>query len=289
MFIWLIKFKLLRLYISAWDTQIMDPVVSISWLKDRIGSTDLKIVDCRWNLDEESYGYESYLLGHIPGAVFLDVEKDLSDKSITGMGRHPFPSKPRLEKTLEKVGISEKDTVVAYDDSASGSARLWFLLKYYSFDRVFVLDGGFSAWVASDGDLTTEITEVSRSTCSLGRERDEMLVDIEQIEKDGDNYYLVDARAHDRYSEETEPIDPLKGHIPGADNVFYEKLLNPNTSYRPASETMRLFNTGGKQPVIYCGSGILACVTYIAMLRAGVNPKMFPGGWTQWYSHMKNV
>lgn len=262
----------------------MDPIISVSWLKEKYRSSGIKIIDCRWNLFLKNYGYNAYLKGHIPGAVFLNMEKDLTDLSVPDMGRHPFPSKGKLERKLEDLGISSKDTIVAYDDDASGSARLWFLLNYYSFDNVLLLDGGFSAWIKSGGLVTREVPNYPKEKFVLGSERKEMIVDDRLLGSNLNDYFLVDVRAEERYSGKTEPIDAYAGHIPTAHNVFWKDVLNSDNRYKSPDEVRKLFQNDGKVPVVYCGSGVTSCVSYIALLRAGIESKLYPGGWSQWSS-----
>ena len=260
-----------------------DPLVSVSWLKDHAKSEDLIIVDCRWNLTDKNYGYNAYLKGHVPEAYFLDVEKDLSDLARKGEGRHPMPTKEYLERKLSGIGIKRDSTIIAYDDDAAGAARLWFDLRYYSFDRCYVLDGGFPAWKASGGLITREVPPRTAGNLELGPDRNDMIASLQEVENGIKRVYLIDARASERYLGQTEPIDPYPGHIPGARNLFWKLVLNNDLTYKSNQEVLDMLDKeDGKKPVLYCGSGITSCVPYLAIYRAGLEPKIFPGGWSQW-------
>ncbi len=259
------------------------PVVQVEWLKKAINRGDIVTADCRYSLQDYSYGITSYRKGHIPGAVFFDLESDLADKSIQNRGRHPIPSIEKFREKLEGSGITQDSILVAYDDDGAAAARLWFLLKYYSFDRVLVLDGGIKRWTASGGEIVSTVTERPRSKLTL-LERKDMTVGMEFVEKNLEKRILIDARSGDRYRGEVEPLDRIAGHIPGAINQFWKIILNDDSTYKSGEELSLAFEGLGKDPIIYCGSGVTSCVNYIAMLMAGLAPKVYPGGWSEWSS-----
>ncbi|MGC8515365.1 MAG: sulfurtransferase [Thermoplasmata archaeon] len=256
------------------------PIVSADWLKTNMKNPFLVPADCRFNLMDHAYGLRSYTSGHIPGAVFFDMEKDLSspDKSF---GRHPIPALDDFRKVLEGRGISKESIVVAYDDDGSGAARLWFLLEYFSLANGYVLDGGLNAWLKAGGDVTTIVPERKSSSVRL-KAKKYMIVEKEAIESNSSPFSLIDARSPDRYAGEYEPIDRIPGHIPTAKNIFWKNVLNEDGTYKTPEQIRSIFKEVGKNPVLYCGSGVTSCVNYIAMRIAGIEPKLYPGGWSHW-------
>jgi thiosulfate/3-mercaptopyruvate sulfurtransferase len=256
------------------------PIVSAEWLKANMNIPFLVPADCRFNLMDHAYGTSSYAMGHIPGAVFFDMEKDLSspDKSF---GRHPIPALDDFRKVLEDRGISKESIVVAYDDDGSGAARLWFLLEYFSLENGYVLDGGLNAWQRIDGDITRKVPERKRSSVQLNSKKN-MIVGKDAIETNSSLFSLIDARSPDRYAGEYEPIDRIPGHIPNATNIFWKNVLNEDGTYKTPDQLRSVFKEVGKNPVLYCGSGVTSCVNYIAMRAAGIQPKLYPGGWSHW-------
>jgi thiosulfate/3-mercaptopyruvate sulfurtransferase len=256
------------------------PIVSAKWLKENIEDPQLVPADCRFSLMDHDYGKYSYISGHIPGAVFFDMEKDLSSPNKS-FGRHPIPALDDFRKTLQHRGISRRSVIVAYDDDASGSARLWFLLKYFSLENGYVLDGGINAWLKAGGDITAEIPERKKTSLQL-KAKKHMIVEKEVIVSNSSDYSIIDARSPDRYSGEYEPIDRIPGHIPDAINIFWKDMLNEDGTYKSPEQIRSLYKGVGKNPVLYCGSGVTSCVNYISMRIAGMEPKLYPGGWSHW-------
>ena len=233
-----------------------------------------QFVDCRWELGKPDRGRELYLEGHIPGAAFLDVERDLSThpgKPPVQGGRHPLPSEGDFARAASRAGIGLAVFVVAYDQGMSGgAARLWWLLRHFGHDDVAVLEGGLGAWL---GRLVTGEEEIQPNEF-VPNTRHGDTIDAEEIERRAgeDALVLVDARAPERYRGETEPIDPVAGHIPGARNVPFSA-----TASLP-EEVLR-----AEEIAVYCGSGITACVDILALARAGrEDAKLYPGSWSEW-------
>lgn len=256
------------------------PIVKVEWLMSHINDAELIPADCRFNLTDHEYGPNSYKKGHIPGAVFFDMERDLSSSNKAG-GRHPIPSVDAFSKVLENRGISKQSAVVAYDDDGSGAARLWFLLEHFSLGNCYVLDGGLKAWLGAGGPISSEVTKRKRSSVQL-KERKDMIVEKDLIETNTSSYCLIDARSPDRYNGEYEPIDRIPGHIPSAVNIFWKDMLNEDGTYKSPEEIRKILSGIGENPVLYCGSGVTSCVNYIAMRIAGIEPKLYPGGWSHW-------
>jgi thiosulfate/3-mercaptopyruvate sulfurtransferase len=268
------------------------PLVSAEWLREQLGEPGLVVADCRYTLGEPGAGERAWREAHIPTAVHLDLDRDLSDPPGAG-GRHPLPSLERFEAAARRAGIGPESRVVAYDEAGEGgAARLWWLLRHFGHEEAAVLNGGLAAWREAGGALEAGATE-SR-VAAEGRDSAEHPFTAEQRENDtataaelaagGDgpgagSPRLLDARAPERYRGETEPIDPVAGHIPGAVNVFFAEIAPQGRFLPPAELRERL----GDEPfVAYCGSGITACTLVLAGELAGVEGRLYPGSWSEW-------
>lgn len=251
---------------------------------------DWVIFDCRHDLQQPAAGREAYQAGHIPGAFFADVETDLAGPKTGSNGRHPLPDPKHFQTFVQQCGVNDSTQVIAYDASAGMfAARLWWMLRWIGHESVAVLDGGLPAWLregyalsqaqasASEGGLSVRTTRV-RSVgapeilCHLG---------------DGKNL-LIDARAPERYRGDSEPLDKLAGHIPGALNRFYPTNLQADLRFKPAAELRAEFEAllGTRPPeevVHQCGSGVSACHNLLAMEVAGLHGSaLYPGSWSEW-------
>jgi thiosulfate/3-mercaptopyruvate sulfurtransferase len=233
-----------------------------------------QFVDCRWELGRPDRGRELYLEGHVPGASFLDVERDLSaPPGGSDGGRHPLPAAGDFARAAGAAGIGVGVFVVAYDQGMTGgAARLWWLLRHFGHDDVAVLAGGITAWA---GPLRSGDEEVEAADL-VPRPRGDDTVTAEELLEglDQGGLVLLDARAPERYRGENEPIDPVAGHIPGARNLPYmEAARVPDDLLATEDEV-----------VVYCGSGVTACVDVLALERGGVSAKLYPGSWSEWSS-----
>ena len=230
-------------------------------------------MDCRWELGKPERGRELYLERHIPGASFMDVEGDLSAPPASPGGRHPLPAGDDFARAAGAAGIGPDVFVVAYDqDMTGGAARLWWLLRHFGHDEVAVLAGGIGAWI---GPLRRGEEPVER-TDFIVRPREGDTVSAEELETrlGRDGLVVVDTRAPERYRGDAEPIDPVAGHIPGARNMPFTQGLDAGPDVVDADEI-----------VVYCGSGITACVGLLALARAGrEDAKLYPGSWSDWCS-----
>jgi thiosulfate/3-mercaptopyruvate sulfurtransferase len=256
-------------------------LVDVRWLS----AHDVRIVDSRWSATGGG-GRGRYQEGHIPGAVFVDLDKDLSRPG--GPGRHPFPEPEDFARTLSRLGVGPDTHVVVYDDSnGSVAARLWFMLRAHGHDAASVLDGGFKAWVAAGLPVTQEVPTVAPAPLRklvLDRSR---LVDRAQVENRG-QAVLLDARAPERYRGETEPLDPRAGHIPGALNAPFARNLGPDGRFRPPAELRDLYKVYGDDVICSCGSGVTACHDILARELAGLPPaRLYVGSWSDWCSDPK--
>jgi thiosulfate/3-mercaptopyruvate sulfurtransferase len=230
-----------------------------------------QFVDCRWELGNPDRGRDLWLAGHIPGASFLDVERELSSPASGVGGRHPLPSPERFAETAGRAGIGEDVFVVAYDQCMNGgAARLWWLLRHFGHPQVAVLAGGLAAW---RGPLEEGEAVVAREQFVPSAPRADT-IEAEELERrlGEPGVVLVDARAPERYSGEVEPIDPVAGRIPGAVNIPFGA---------PASFPAEVLEA--EEIVVYCGSGITACVDLLALAAAGrADAKLYAGSWSDW-------
>jgi thiosulfate/3-mercaptopyruvate sulfurtransferase len=266
-------------------------LVSPEWLTAHGMSENVVIVDCRFSLADPRLGYRQYLEGHIPGAYYLDLNQDLASPVQPHGGRHPLPEISTLAAKLSQMGVTAETLVVAYDDSRFAfAARLWWLLRYMGHDRIAILDGGFSAYQAA-GLPTTQAIPAQRSGAFVPRLQSTLAVDRDGVQQRQaqPNVILVDSREGDRYRGEREPIDPVAGHIPGAVNYPWQqvtdeagRLLSPQKLQQYWSEVAT-----ADEIIVYCGSGVTACVNLFALEAAGIQTgKLYVGSWSDWCSYL---
>jgi thiosulfate/3-mercaptopyruvate sulfurtransferase len=253
------------------------------------------IVDCRYKLDDETWGERDYLARHIPHATYAHLGHDLAGPRNGTNGRHPLPDVHALAQTFGRLGIGNDTQVVAYDqDSGMYASRLWWMLRWLGHDAVAVLDGGFAKWTAEQRPIASGEERVRPREFTLAVRRD-AAVDVSRVAalaSDG-AWHLVDARAPERFRGETEPIDKTPGHIPGAANHFYQWNLNERGTFRTRDELRaKLRESIGDVPpdhiVCYCGSGVTACHNLLALEHAGLKgAKLYPGSWSEWSADPK--
>ena len=232
-----------------------------------------QFVDCRYELGKPWRGRELYLEGHIPGAAYLDLDADLSSPPSATGGRHPLPTADGFARAASRAGIGPGVFVVAYDQGTTGGgARLWWLLRHFGHEDAAVLDGGIGAWL---GPLAAGEEEIEPAAFTPRPRSDDAVEAEELLGRLGDpSLVLVDARAPERYRGEVEPIDPVAGHIPGARNWHHAEARTIPRDILEAPEI-----------VVYCGSGVTACVDLLALARAGrPDAKLYPGSWSDWSS-----
>lgn len=268
---------------------MIDPVVTTQWLRDRIaasnaeGAGDVVVADVRWYLDGCS-GREAYLRGHLPGAVFVDLDGCLAGRGGPLVGRHPLPAPEVFAAGMRRAGISDATTVVAYDDAGGViAARLVWMLRVTGHDAA-LLDGGLGGYEGplDDGEVTRPPGAFSPVDWPSDR-----LAGIDDLE--GPGLVLLDARDRSRFEGGVEPIDPRRGHIPGARNLPCRENLDADGTILPPSKLRERFAAAGVNDatavVSYCGSGVTACFNLLALELAGFPPgRLFPGSWSQ-YSH----
>ena len=261
-------------------------------LAERLGDPKLVILDCRFALEDPDYGQRSYAEGHIAGAHFADLERDLSGPVTKGVtGRHPLPDASRLIERLQQWGINNDSDIVLYDDGPGAfAARAWWLLAWLGKrSGVAILDGGLKAWHAAGLPLSLDPADKREGRFS-GEPDPALLIDAEQLRKRlGDPALtLLDARAQPRFRGEVEPIDTVAGHIPGAQCAAFTDNLGADGRFLPAEQLKARFSTliGTRKPealVAYCGSGVTACHNLFALSLAGYPlAPLYAGSWSEW-------
>jgi thiosulfate/3-mercaptopyruvate sulfurtransferase len=248
------------------------------------------ILDVRWQLDQPD-GRAAYLEGHILGAVYVSLEDELSDRTITGRGRHPLPSGRSVEASARSWGMrKDVPTVVCDDWNRMASARAWWVLTAAGFANVRILDGGLSAWRAAGGSFATgpvtpspgNVTALHKDLGAGGR------LTLTAQQADAADVTLLDARAPERFRGDVEPVDPVAGHIPGAKNLPASDVLGGDGTFLSDNALTQLFSDRGidrdSRFAAYCGSGVSATVTLAALATMGYQAALFPGSWSEWSS-----
>ncbi len=253
---------------------------------------DVRILDVRWRLDRPD-GRPEYLEGHLPGAVYVDLDTELAAHGRPEDGRHPLPAVEALQASARRWGLHAGDTVVVYDDLKNlSAARAWWLLRYAGVADVRLLDGSLRAWTGAGlpletGDVQPEPGDIDLTYGALPT------IDIDGAAAFPEDGVLLDARAGERYRGEIEPIDPRAGHIPGARNAPTTGNVGPDGRFLdPAALRARFAEVGvvdGVPVAAYCGSGVTAAHEAVALTLAGFAPALYPGSWSQWSNHPRPV
>jgi len=267
-------------------------LVSTTVLAARLNDPAWVVVDCRFKLDDVAWGELAYESGHIPGASYAHLDRDLSGPKTGTNGRHPLPDVRALAATFGRLGIASGTQVVAYDqDTGMYASRLWWLLRWMGHDAVAVLDGGYAKWL-SEGRATSAVSAHPQATVFDGVPQPEMIVGADALRAGiGDaTRKLVDARAPERYAGKTEPIDKVAGHIPAAVNHFFQRNLDRAGLFRTPEELRADWRdtigaVAPDQIVCYCGSGVTACHDLLALEIAGRDDVLlYEGSWSDWAS-----
>lgn len=240
------------------------------------------LLDVRWQLSGPAQR-SAYLAGHLPGAQWCDLERDLADPPGDG-GRHPLPDPARLQAAMRAWGIEQDSVVVVYDGANSvAAARAWWVLRWAGLSQVRVLDGGFAAWSAAGLPVQTEVESPAPGGVVV-RPGSLPSLDAAAATSWGSAGRLVDVRAAERFRGESEPIDPVAGHIPGAVNRPTTDNVTGSGEFQPAEVLRSRFaDLAGAEPVgVYCGSGVTAAHTVLAMHEAGLDAVLYPGSWSEW-------
>jgi thiosulfate/3-mercaptopyruvate sulfurtransferase len=252
----------------------------------RTGQPGLVVLDVRWSLGDPR-GHARYRSGHLPGAVFVDLDRELSEPPSAGEGRHPLPSLQRLQAAARRWGVHDGDPVVVYDDAGGlAAARAWWLLRWGGLADVRLLDGGLAAWSRAGGRLDTgEVVPEPGDVTLPGGGMPVLSID-EAAALPGAGGVLLDARAGERYRGEVEPIDPRAGHVPGALSAPTTDNLDGDGRFLPVAVLAARFADLGVVPGrpvgAYCGSGVTAAHEVAALAVAGVDAALWPGSWSQW-------
>jgi thiosulfate/3-mercaptopyruvate sulfurtransferase len=266
-------------------------LIAPAQLAGHLEETHWVVVDCRFRLLEPAFGWRAYCEGHIPGAVYADLNRDLSGPVLAGRtGRHPLPAVDALARTFSAWGIDGAVQVVGYDDSGgSMAARLWWLLRWLGHRAVAVLDGGWQAWLAEG--LPVEARPSRRAPRRFEPQvRWELVADADLVNRirQDPGWRLLDARAPERFRGEEEPIDRVAGHIPGARNVPYAENLGAEGRFLQPDELRQRYarllgDVPAERCVCYCGSGVTAAHDVLAIFHAGLGEaKLYAGSWSEW-------
>jgi thiosulfate/3-mercaptopyruvate sulfurtransferase len=273
----------------------MGNIVNMEWLAANIDQSDVRIIDCRFDLANPKAGFEEYLKSHIKGALYFDLEIDLSAPVSTHGGRHPLPDLHTLVNKLSAAGIDDKVTVIAYDDqNGAFASRFWWLLKYLGHTKVYVLNGNFSHWKHNALPVTDEIPTFERKEFKPNIQS-HMAIEMSELRdkvlsKDS-NVILIDSREPKRYLGLEEPIDKKAGRIPGAVNYFWKESLSEDGYWKNAADLEVRFSSipKDKEIIVYCGSGVTACPNYLSLTEAGFqNVRLYVGSWSDWISYSDN-
>jgi thiosulfate/3-mercaptopyruvate sulfurtransferase len=261
-------------------------------LAERLRDSRLRIFDCRFDLARPESGRERYLDEHLPGAVYADLNRDLSAPATATSGRHPLPAPTTFEARLRAWGVNAGSFVVAYDDgNGAYAARLWWMLRWLGHDEVRVLDGGMRRWLALGLPLD-EAVPVPASGDFVARLRPELTADAATVlvaARDATSR-VIDVRAPERYRGEVEPIDAVAGHVPGARNHPFTASLDAQGRFLPPDELRRQLSASldgvpAHRTIAMCGSGVTACHLLLALEHAGLSgARLYPGSWSEWSS-----
>ncbi|MFC4639960.1 sulfurtransferase [Deinococcus hohokamensis] len=270
--------------------ELPTPLVPVSWLLAHRHDPQLRVLDCRYALSDPLLGRLAYLEGHVPGAVYTDLETDLSGpvQPDGSGGRHPLPDPDTLAAWLGQAGIGPEQQVVCYDDPSTGqgfyAARAWWLLRWLGHRQVAVLDGGWPAYVAAGGEVSQAEAQPVPATF-VPQVQPGFVASAADVAGRG-AARLLDSRAPARYRGDTEPLDRRAGHIPGALNRPWNGALGDNGTFRPAAEQAARLGDG--PTITYCGSGVSAAPNVLARELAGVplgpDNRLYAGSWSDWIS-----
>ena len=260
-------------------------------LRASLAKAETAVVDCRFSLANPTAGRDAYERGHIPGAVFLDLDQDLAAPITAASGRHPLPDPEVLGQTLGRLGISREHEVVVYDDSHGGvAARGWWVFRWLGHENVRLLDGGFAAWQAGGFPLEEGVTARNPAEY-IPSVRDGLVLTTSELLAAGEHretLNLLDARDAGRFRGEHEPIDPVAGHIPGTRNLPFTGFVQDDGRWRPLEHRAAMLAEalGGTPDAdwsVMCGSGVTACHLAITGLEAGFRePRVYIGSWSEW-------
>ncbi|RKQ33197.1 sulfurtransferase [Oceanobacillus halophilus] len=273
----------------------MSYIMSVNELREKLDkdSQNTVIVDVRFVLTDPDAGRKMYLKNHLPSAVYLDLNRDLSGKVAKHGGSHPLPDIAMFAAKTGNIGIDHETTVVIYDqENDMFASRLWWLLHYMGHDNVFVLEGGYNKWVEKGFEVTDKIPPLVKKEFKP-KIREEQTVTMEQVKQKMDDSaaILIDSRARDRYLGIKEPLYSKAGHIPGAKNFFWQDVFNEDGTWKTINQLQEHFSSLEKDEeiIVSCGSGVSACPNILALKSLGYkNIKLYPGSFSDWISYDEN-
>ena len=263
------------------------PFVSPTWLKRNLNNAKILIVDCRWSLTDRDYGLQSYMSSHIPGAFFVSVDSDLAGEVEEYGGRHPLPDVKKFEKKMNSMGLTKEKTVICYDNDYVGASRLWWILTFFGHTKVKILNGGYKGWI-EHGFPGSKVIPEEREGSFKAVPSNDIIIDHSSIKKFAGKFVIVDSRQPERYRGEFEPIDKKAGHIPSAINIPYLNAVSSDGNFKTVTELKKIYEGVGRNVVVYCGSGVTACVNFLGMYSTGIKPKLYAGSWSDWISYKEN-
>ncbi|WP_240375543.1 sulfurtransferase [Bacillus piscicola] len=269
----------------------MSNIVTAQWLEEHLGNDEnIRIADCSFYLNDSQRGRQEYEEAHIPGAVYVDLEKDLSGEKDTYGGRHPLPDIDVFAEKLGKSGIDQHTKVVAYDNQGGMmAARFWWMLRYVGHEDVYVLDRPFSHWRKEDRPVATDIPSIEEKRFDVDIVPN-LKAPLEEVKLalHEDSVALIDARDYERFAGKSERIDRKAGHIPGASHYFWKHVLDEEGRWKSQSSLQEHFRPllDEKEVISYCGSGVTACVNILGLQEAGYdNARLYVGSWSDWSSY----
>lgn len=270
----------------------MNDIISVEQLVKLQAEDEVTIIDVRGNLTKLDYGEKKYNEAHIPGAFFLDMEKDLSGEVKQHGGKHPLPDVMKLAGKLGEMGVHPKRKVVVYDNADMVfAARAWWVLRYIGQVEVMILEGGYEAWVTKGNKVTSQKPSAEKVDYTVTAAKDD-IVSMEEVKnRDREKSILIDSRSFERYIGEVEPLYAKAGHIPGAKNYFWQDVLTDNQTMKDVSNLQNHFQAlqDAEEIIVSCGSGVSACPNILALKRAGFkNVKLYPGSFSDWISYEEN-
>jgi thiosulfate/3-mercaptopyruvate sulfurtransferase len=271
------------------EKRLRTPLISTAELSQRLSDADWLVADCRFELGKPRAGRDAWLAGHIPGAIHVDLERDLSAPVTPSSGRHPLPAVPDFAATLSSLGVGNGTRVVCYDaGSGAFAARLWWMLRWVGHDAVAVLDGGFAAWTAEGRQVAVDASQRAPARF-VARPRPEMVMEARDVVRAlARGEPLVDVRGAERFAGQVEPIDAVAGHVPGAVNLPYTENLGADGRFRSPADLAALWQgragaRAATAPICMCGSGVTACQGLLALAAAGIpGGRLYAGSWSEW-------
>jgi len=267
-------------------------IVDINWLKSHIEDDDLVIIDCRFSLQDPIYGDKAYKEAHIPKAISVNLDKDLAGEKGEHGGRHPLPNMKDFVEFMESLGVSNNTTVLIYDDGdLAAPSRLWWMLKYIGIDKVYLLEGGITAWKTSQGRVTAEEYRGKAKGKIDINFKEEMKCSMDYVKENlrSNDVVIIDSRAKERYLGLVEPMDKKAGHIPGAKNYdwtlnFKEGKVLPLEELKSRFEKVKDY----KEVIVHCGSGVTGCANVLILEEIGIPSRLYVGSWSDWSSYDEN-